>query len=127
MADLNERQIKMINDLAILGTKKTIIASKSNCATRTVFYHLDKLFPKDNSPGQIKKRTRKLGSYKSNAQIESNLLEYVLNHPFCTNKQIINDLDLDVKSEVTITNWLQKIGIGNYKASLKPAISPNNK
>lgn len=127
MADLNAKQINVINDLSISNTKKTNIASILHCSRQTVYNHLEKLFPRDNSAGEIKTRVRKIGSYKSNAQTEANILEYVLNHPFCTNREIIVDLNLDVKSEVTISNWLKKIGIGSYKANIKPAITPINK
>lgn len=127
MADLNTKQIKLINDLAILGTTKTNIASTVHCSVRTVYNKLEDLFPRDNSPGEIKIRKRKLGGYKSNAQIQSNILEYVLNHPFCSNIQIIHDLNLDVKSRATVSNWLKKLGIGSYKACVKPAITPVNR
>lgn len=127
MADLNVAQQKLISDLSLTGTRRQEIADTVHCAPRTVDNHLEHLFPRDGSSGTYKLRTRRKGRYKGVAQKLVEVRDYVTKHRFCTNRDIIRDLQLNVTSVQTISNWLSDLGIGTYTAATKPFISPVNK
>lgn len=127
MAYLNEEQWKLINDLNVLGTPKTVIAKTVHCCRDSVYYQLEKINPRDGSAGTFKRRERRKGGYKLTEQIKANILEYVLNHKFCTNKEIMVELQLNLKSKQSISNVLKEMGIGSYVAVTKQYISLVNK
>lgn len=126
MSQLNELQCNFINELNLLNTSKTQIATQLHCNRSTVYYQLEKIKPRDNSIGTFQRRQRKKGGYKVTAQIKTDILQYVLQHRFCTNREIILNLKLEIKSETTISNILKEMGIGSFIAVVKQYLNPTN-
>lgn len=125
MKDLSEVELKLINDLALQGTRKVLIAEKVGCSVRTVFNSLHRSFPVD-APSKITTRTRKKGLYKAKQQVLDTIMEYVLNHPWATNIEIISECNLKTKHKWTVSRWLKVLGIGSYIACRRQGITPIN-
>lgn len=126
MADLSEGQVRKIDELAIAGAPKPVIAGVIHCSTSTVYRKLDDLHPRDGRQGSVKLRTRKTGNYHADEQTMYRIRKHVLANRFCINKQIISDLELKVKSIVTISKYLKQMGIGTYIAATNQFLSPEN-
>lgn len=126
MCDLNKKQLKLINDLAITSTPKTTIANTLHCSRTTVYQKLDQMFPRDGSCGAIRVRARPKGTYKATAQTKAIILDYVLRHRFATNKDVIRACRLKTTSEATVSRWLRLIGLGSFIASKRIAVTPVN-
>ena len=85
------------------------------------------MHPRDPTvQGRVSSRPMPKVPYKLTDQIKSELEEYVLNHPFCTLSDIIRDLQLKVRSKMTISNWLRTVGIGSYICLTKEYLSSSN-
>lgn len=125
MKDLSKVEHKLINDLALAKTPKTIIAEKIGCSVKSVYNSLHRTFPADG-PSQITTRTRKKGLYKAKAQELDTILNYVLNHPWATNLEIIRDCKLKTKHKWTVSRWLKMLGIGSFIACRRQGITPIN-
>ena len=126
MCDLNEQQIRLIDVMVKQKVRKEFIAKEIvHCHRSTIYNHLKRLYPADGSTGAIHKRKRKSTIYKGSQQTLQDLEEYILCHRFCTLKDIVRDLDLNV-CLTTVHNWLKKIGIGTYTAVTKQYLSPEN-
>ena len=106
MCDLNKKQLKVLNDMAVAGAPPAIIADRMQYSVSTVYLKLEQLFPRDGSVGQIKSRTRRTGAYKATAQTKALMAECILQHRFATNKDLIGPCRLQTSSEATISRWL---------------------
>ena len=126
MADLSEGQIRKIDELALKGGKKSRIASALHISRSTVYAKLEMLHPEGDKAGVLKLRTRRTGHYKATAQDLLEIRKFVLANRFCTNREIIKELGLNVKSIVTISKWLKELGIGSYIAATNQFLNAEN-
>ena len=125
MKDLSKVEHKLVNDLALLNTQKVVIADKIGCHRTTVYNSLHRTFPAD-APSKISVRSRAQGFYKAKEQVLATILEYVLNHQWATNLEIIKDCRLTTTSKATVSRWLKRLGIGSYIACRRQGITPIN-
>ena len=125
MKDLTAVEHKLINDLALAGTKKVDIAEMIKCNPKSVYNSLHRSFPVDGS-SKITVRKRSTGAYKGTAQVLAKILEYVLNHRWATNEAIIRDCELPTAEKKTVSRWLAKLGIGSYIACRREGITAVN-
>lgn len=127
MPKLSEEQCLQINNLAIQGVPKKTIAVILNINRSTVYYQLEKMYPRNQSTlGRVSRRPRPKGAYKLTDQIKFNIEQYLIHHKFATNLDIIRDLELEIKDKTTVTRWLEKMGIGSYIAIKKPFLRATN-
>jgi transposase len=124
MSHLTEAESKVINDLNLLGTCKTTISQVLHCSRKTVYNHLEKHKIRD---GSLQKKKRRKVNRKLTEQVKANIFEYVLQHRFCTNKEIIAALGLEIQSKQAISNGLKELGICSYVAVVKQYISNVNR
>ena len=125
MKDISKCEHKFINDLALAKTQKVVIADKIGCDVRSVYNSLHRTFPADG-PSEIRTRTRKHGFYKAKQQELDTILDYVLQHPWATNQEIIKECKLKTEHAWTVSRWLKKLGIGSYIACRRQGITPIN-
>lgn len=127
MAHLNEAQCLNISNLVNNGSSPSAVADLMHIGRNTVYYQMEKMHPRDPTvQGRVSRRARPKTPYKLTDQIKSQLEEYVLNHPFCTLLDIIRDLQLNVRSKMTISYWLRTVGIGSYICLTKQYLSASN-
>lgn len=125
MKDLSAVEHKLINDLALQQTPKVLIAEKIGCHVATVYNSLHRSFPADAS-SQITTRRRKKEFYNAKEQVLATIHEYVLNHPWATNLDLIRGCSLKTTSKATVSRWLKRMGIGSYIACRQQSITTIN-
>lgn len=125
MKDVSAVEAKFINDMALAKRPKTKISEAIGCSTRTIFNSLHRSFPKD-SASKITIRSRKKGNYKATKQILDTIEQFVLHHPYATNREIIQKCLLPTAHKTTVTRWLKQVGIGSYMACRRQGITPIN-
>ena len=125
MKDLNNVEIKLINDLAMAGMPKKLIADKLAVDKKTVLNCLHATFP-ESEGSCISTRKRSSGAYKGKKQVLATINQYVQDHPFATNKEIMIDCKLPTKFKTTVSRWLKQLGIGCYNARRRTGITPIN-
>ena len=126
MADLSSGQIRKLEELALAKTTKVRISKVLHVARSTVYRKLDELYPRNGELGVLRTRTRSKGNYKADAQTMHRIRQHVLANRFCTNKDIIQALELQVKSIATISKWLKQMGIGTYVAATNQFLRAEN-
>ena len=115
-----------IKNLKSSGIRVKRIQGMIGCARSTVYETLERASPRNgNEPRYITKK--RVGCYKITAQIEARILDYITVHRFAIAKDIIRDLELNVKSTQTIGNVLKRNGIGTYCTAKKPFVNTQNK
>lgn len=117
-------QIRMLELLTTGNCSKEETAEKIGFSTQSLYYNLEKLQPRNGGNGYFgrKKHVRRT---KLSAQDEMEVVDYVTEHPFSSNSDVISKLNLPVCSN-TITNILERNGIGCYVALSKPFINLRN-
>lgn len=125
MKDLVHSEHKFISDLALKGAKKTVIAEKIGCSQRSVYASLHRTFPAEG-PSVTSTRKRRTGAYKVDAQTLERVNQFVLNHRWATNKEIIRECGLQTRHKTTVSRWLRKLSIGSFIACRRQGITPIN-
>lgn len=69
---------------------------------------------------------KRKGRYKIKAQDELRIIEFVALNRFATTKNIISELGLATKSEITVNNVLKDNGIYHLNCPSKPFINFSN-
>ena len=126
MAHLSVNERRYIERELIAGVhSKQDIADALGCSLRTIYYVIDKhLTPIDGSPSSLQDRPRE-GYRKLSAQQVYELEQYLLDHPFRTNQQIVHDLELLITPR-SIVNYLNDLGYATHVAEKKPLINLAN-
>lgn len=127
MCDLNDKQLKLLNNLAVKNTPKSSIARRLNCSRSTVYLKLNQLFPSGGTLGRVEKRTRRTGYYKADEQTLALMQDHIVIHRFAMNFDLIGGCRLKMTNEATVSRWLRSIGIGSYAAAKQVAITRVNK
>ena len=117
---------RYIENELIAGIKsKTEIASDLGCSRQTIYNTINYyLTPIDGSPSSLLNKPRQ-GYRKLSAQEIYGLEQFVDDHPFHTNQQIVDELELSISSR-SVGNYLKELGIGTFVAAKKPLINLTN-
>lgn len=126
MAHLTPNERRYIENKLIEGLKtKQDIADDLGCDRKTIYNVINNyLTPIDGSPSTVENRPR-TGYSKLWHQEIVELEKYVLNHPFTTNKQIVEQLELQITPR-SVSNYLTRLGFGTHVAARKPLINLTN-